>query len=140
MLMARPSSTMKNSSCCTISITAKSPNSPYWNYEAFELDSMSEDECQAEFRFYKNDVYDLMAVLGFPETFTSYNGLTVDGTQALCIFLKRFAYPCRYLDMMLRFARPVPQLCMTSNMVMDHLYTHCSHLLTSLNQPWLSLD
>ena len=60
---------------------------------------MSDDECQAEFRFYKNDVYDLMAVLGFPETFTCYNGLTVDGTQALCIFLKRFAYPCRYLDM-----------------------------------------
>ena len=79
--------------------TAKSGDFPYWNYEAFELDSMSDDECQAEFRFYKNDVYDLMAVLGFPETFTSYNGLTVDGTHALCIFLKRFAYPCRYLDM-----------------------------------------
>ena len=75
--------------------TAKSHDFPYWNYEAFELDSMSDDECQAEFRFYKNDVYDLMAVLGFPETFTCYNGLTVDGTQALCIFLKRFAYPCR---------------------------------------------
>ena len=29
---------------------------------------------------------------------------------------------------------------MTSNMVMDYLYTHWSHLLTSLNQPWLSLD
>ena len=40
MLMARASSTMKNSSCCTISITAKSPNSPYWNYEAFELDNI----------------------------------------------------------------------------------------------------
>ena len=79
--------------------TAKSGDFPYWNYEAFELDSMSDDECQAEFRFYKNDVYDLMAVLGFPETFTCYNGVTVDGTQALCIFLKRFAYPCRYLDM-----------------------------------------
>ncbi|CAH3175920.1 unnamed protein product, partial [Porites lobata] len=79
--------------------TAKSRDFPYWNYEASELDSMSDDGCQAEFRFYKNDVYDLMAVLGFPETFTCYNGLTVDGTQALCIFLKRFAYPCRYLDM-----------------------------------------
>ena len=56
--------------------TAKSSDFPYWNYEAFELDSMSDDECQAEFRFYKNDVYDLMAVLGFPETFTCYNGLT----------------------------------------------------------------
>ena len=120
--------------------TAKSPDFPYWNYEAFKLDSTSDDECQGEFRFYKNDVYDLIEVLGFPETFTCYNGLTGDGTEALCIFLKRFAYPYRYLDMILRFARPVPQLCMTSNMVMDHLYTHWSHLLTSLNQPWLSPD
>ena len=32
-----------------------------------------------------------------------------------------------------RFARPVPQLCMTSTMVIDYLYTHWSHLLTSLN-------
>ena len=101
---------------------------------------MSGDECQVEFHFYKNNVYDLMEDLGCPETFTCYNGLTVDGTEALCIFLKRFAYPCRYLDMILRFARPMPQLCMTSNMVMDYLYTHWSHLLTSLNQPWLSLD
>ena len=119
--------------------TAKSPDFPYWNYEAFELDSMSDDECQAEFRFYKNDVHDLMEVLGFPETCTCYNALTVDGTEALCIFLKRFAYPCSYLNMIARFARPVPQLCMTSNMVIDYLYTHWSHLLTSLNQPWLSL-
>ncbi|CAH3136439.1 unnamed protein product, partial [Porites lobata] len=113
--------------------TAKSRDFPYWNYEAFELDSMSEDECQAEFRFHKNDVYDLMAVLGFPETFTCYNGLTVDGTQALCIFLKRFAYPCQrsarftaqpLSALIRRFARPVPQLCMTSTMVMDYLYTH----------------
>ena len=73
--------------------TAKSRDFPYWNYEAFELDSMSDDECQAEFRFYKNDVYDLMAVLGFPETLTCYNGLTVDGTEALCIFLKKICVP-----------------------------------------------
>ena len=26
--------------------TAKSPDFPYWNYEAFALDSMSDDECQ----------------------------------------------------------------------------------------------
>ena len=29
---------------------------------------------------------------------------------------------------------------MTSNMVMDYLYTHWSYLLTSLNQSWLSPD
>ena len=49
---------------------------------------MSDDECQAEFRFYKTDVYDLMEVLGFPEKFTCYNGLMVGGTEALCIVFK----------------------------------------------------
>lgn len=29
---------------------------------------------------------------------------------------------------------------MPSNLVMDYLYTPWNHLLTSLNQPWLSLD
>ena len=120
--------------------TTKSPDFPYWNYEAFELDMMSDVECQAEFHFYKNDVYNLKKVLNLPEEFTCYNDLTIDGIDALCIFLKRFAYPCRYLDVIPRFARPVPQLCMTSNLVMDYLYTHWNHLLTSLNHPWLSLD
>ena len=120
--------------------TKKILDFPYWNYEAFELDMMSDDECQAEFRFYKNDVYNLKEVLNLPEEFICYNGLTIDGTDGLFIFLKRFAFPCRYLDMIPRFARPVPQLCMTSNLVMDYLYTHWNHLLTSLNQPWLSPD
>ena len=43
--------------------TAKSPDFPYWNYEALELDMTSDDECQAEFRFYKNDLYNLKKVL-----------------------------------------------------------------------------
>ena len=38
--------------------TAKSPDFPYWNYEAFELDDMSDGECQAEFGFNNNAVYD----------------------------------------------------------------------------------
>ena len=121
--------------------TTKGPDFPYWNYEAFELDIMSDDECQAEFRFCKNDVYNLKEVLNLSEEFTYYNDLTIGGIDGLCIFfLKRFAYPCRYLDMIPRFARPVPRLCMTNNSVVDYLYTHWNHLLTSLNQPWLSPD
>lgn len=99
---------------------------------------MSDDQCQAEFRFYKNDVYNLKEVLNLPEEFTCYNGLTIDDIDGLCIFLKRFAYPCRYLDIIPRFARPVSRLCMTSSLVMDYLYTHWNQILTSLNQPWLS--
>lgn len=46
--------------------TAKSPDFPYWNYKAFELDMLSDNECQAEFRFYKIVVYNLKGSLESP--------------------------------------------------------------------------
>ena len=67
-----------------------------------------------------------------------YNGLHVDGIEALCILLKRFAYPYKYFDMLPRFAKPIPQLCLASNHVMSFVYDKWGHLLTSLEQPWLS--
>lgn len=120
--------------------TAKSPDLPYWNYNPFNLDRMTDDECKTEFRFLRNDIYRLIQVMNFPDTFKCYNGLTFDAVEGICIFLKRFAYPCRYLDLIPRFARPVPQLCLISNLVMDYVYTHWNHLLSTFNQPWLSPD
>ena len=90
------------------------------------------------FRFWKNDVYILSETLQIPEEMTCYNGLKVDGIEALCVLLRRFSYPCRYCDMMSQFGRPVPQLSMMSNMILNHVYTNFHHLLTTLNQPWLS--
>ena len=57
--------------------------------------------------------------------------------EAFCIFLKRFAYPSRYVDMIPRFGRPEPQLCMIPNAVMNELYHTWNHLLTELDQDWL---
>ena len=37
-----------------------------------------------------------------------------------------------------RFARPVPQLSMNTNMVIDDIYERYGTLLLSLDQPWLS--
>ena len=49
--------------------------------------------------------------------------MAFDKVEALCIFLKRLAYPCRYQDLMLGFGqRAVPQLCMTSNQVQNSIY------------------
>ena len=65
--------------------------------------------------------------------------MNVDRTETFCVFFKRFAYPCRYVDLIPRFARPEPQLCMISNAVMNAIYTTSwRHLLLELNQPWLS--
>ena len=36
---------------------------PYWKYEKFELDSLSDDECKSVFRFLKHDIYTLLDAL-----------------------------------------------------------------------------
>ena len=33
------------------------PEFPYWNYEKFDLVEKSNDDCKAEFRFYREDIY-----------------------------------------------------------------------------------
>ena len=45
---------------------------------------------------------------------------------------KRYSYPNRYLDLIPRFGRPVRQLCMIANHVMNFIYERWHHLLTIL--------
>ena len=87
----------------------------------FDLDSLENDEYVSEFWFEKKDVYILGETLDIPESIICCNGTKVDGIESLCIFLKRFAYPCRYLDMISRLGRPVPELCLLSNHVIVSL-------------------
>ena len=51
---------------------------------------------------------------------------------------ERYAYPCRYVDMVSRFGRAIPQLCMMNNTVLNRIHTQWGHLLTNFNQQWLS--
>lgn len=111
---------------------------PYWNYERFNLDRLTTDECKAEFRFHKTDLLKLLEVLRLPDPIVCYNGLNVSAVEGLCILLKYFAYPCRHLDMVSRFGRHPSQICIIKNQVLDIVYALWHHLLTTLNQPWLS--
>ena len=83
---------------------------PYLKYDRFNLENMREDECEVDFRFKKPDIYRLAAELNLPHTFRCLNGTTVQSIEALCIYLKRFVYPCRYADLVPRFGRPVPHI------------------------------
>ena len=65
-------------------------------------------------------------------------GLKADATEDLCILLKRFAYPCRYSDMIPIFARSVPELNIISNEITDWLYTNHGHRVTHRNHRILS--
>ena len=88
----------------------------------------------------KNDIYELAEVLRVLEQIFTYNRVKVYGIEELCIFLKGLAYPCRYSNIVPRFASPVPQQSMISNQIMNHVYDNYRHLFQDLNQPWLAPD
>ena len=67
-----------------------------------------------------------------------YSRVKIDGIEALFMFLKRFSYPCWYSDMIPRFARPVPQICM-SKKLMSYIFGNFEYLLKDFNQAWLAL-
>ena len=111
---------------------------PTWRYKHFSFEVMNDDECRVEFRFKKGDIYTLAQTFRLPEMVRCYNGIVIDSVEALCICLKRYAYPCRYTALIPRFGRPVPQLCMAANVITDMIFHRFHCLLTDLDQPWLS--
>ena len=117
---------------------SKNLDLPYHSYEKFNLNSVSEDECKSEFRFDKRDIYRLSDLFEIPEEIRCYNAMVFNKEEAL-YYLKRFAYPCRYQDLMLRFGqKAVPQLCMISSQVQNIIYENWGFLMRNMNQNWLS--
>ncbi|CAB4017499.1 Hypothetical predicted protein [Paramuricea clavata] len=114
------------------------PLFPYWKFDEFNMDTWDNEECRTELRFAKGDLPVLKAVLGVPDKITCQQGTTCSGDEALCILLKRFAYPCRYSDMVSRFGRNPSELCLIFNEGLDFLYERHHHRLQSWNQPFLS--
>ena len=50
--------------------------------------------------------------------------------ECQCMFLKRLTYPCRYIDMVSRFAKSVPEICMFTNKLQDYVYdTHKDRII-----------
>ena len=111
---------------------------PYYEYEEFNLENISEAECKTEFRFERGDIERLADVLQLPPTFECPQGSVCDRTEGLCILIRRLAYPCRYSDMVSRFARPVPVLCMISNIVLNDIYDLHHRRITAWNQAILN--
>ena len=54
----------------------KNPDIPYWSYEQFDLDLMTDHECKTNEQ--------LSEILNLPDRTVCYN---VDRTEAFCIFL-----------------------------------------------------
>ena len=114
-----------------------SPEFPYWTYPPFDLEKFSDDECNAEFRFSKNNIYSLVDTLRIPDEGRCPDRQSIDAVEALCVLLKRNSYPCRFSNLIPTFSRSAAELCNIASLISNHIYETHGHLLTNLNQPWL---
>ena len=83
------------------------PEFPCWKFPRFSSNGISEDECLAEFRLEIVSLA-LLELLDCHSLFAQIRTVAND-IEALCLLL-RFAYPCRYCDLMSRFGRSVPEM------------------------------
>ena len=58
----------------------------YENYEKFSISKYCDDECKNNFRFYREDIYQLLEVLQLPPELMCYNGMKLDSVEAFSIF------------------------------------------------------
>ena len=113
-------------------------NFPYREYDPFDWENIDEITCKVEFRFEKQHIPLLQEVLQFPAMVDIPHATECSGLEALCILLKRFAYPVRYCDMVPMFGRSVPELCKITLYGINHVFNNHRFRLQNWNQPFLS--
>jgi hypothetical protein len=118
--------------------TSKNPMFPYKKYEEFKLANVDEVECKAEFRVEKSDLPQLANALQIPEVFKCDQRTICDVMEGFSMLLRRLAYPCRYSDLISRFGRPVPEICMITTKVADFIYENHGHRITQWNNTILN--
>ena len=91
-------------------------------------------ECVADFPVKKQEIPRLADALGIHLIIKCQQRSICDGTEGLCMLLRRFAYPCCLSDMIARFGRPVPNISMITKEVMNFIYNNYQQRLTQWNQ------
>ena len=82
---------------------------PYHTYNPFDFQSITSVESYINFRFWKKDILRVMVGLRIPNLITIYKGMTVSGTEAFCLLLRRITYPCGLSDVARKFGlQPIP--------------------------------
>ena len=119
-------------------ITRPALELPYWKFPRLNVADIS--DCLTEIRFEKEDFPRLACALRLPPKFMCSNGTTANDIEALCLLLRRFAYPWRYSDLIPRFGRSIPEMSQITGEIMGYMSTTFEHLLRTVNQPWLQLN
>lgn len=114
---------------------------PRWSYGRFDIGSMPDSEVWQQFRFDRNDIGRLASALRLPATFLTTQGVRIEKEEAICIALRRLAYPICLCDMECMFRRHGLMLSLSANAVFRHIADEFGNLLLDLKlNKWLSSD
>ncbi|XP_065292311.1 uncharacterized protein [Dermacentor albipictus] len=105
------------------------------------LDAMDSTLFYRSFRFEKSDLDDLLTGLLIPEEVQSAQRVRVPGREALCMTLRRLAYPNRLCDLEVFFSRHSSVISSVVSKVLSHIEYYFGHLLADLTaHRWLNLQ
>ena len=108
---------------------------------SFNLDKLDDENlCLQYFRFEKAHIISLKEALNLPDMFKCIQGTQVSGLEALCVLLRRLAYPNRLSDLCVTFGRSESELSLIFNETLNRIYEEHQHRLTDLEQAWIRPD
>ncbi|KAH6923083.1 hypothetical protein HPB50_016722 [Hyalomma asiaticum] len=104
------------------------------------IERMDDGVFRTYFRFEKNDIRRLKSALLLPDTVYTAQRVSLSGEEALCITLRRLAYPNRLIELERLFGRHYSVISAVTNSVLTHIEDNFGHLLCDVNNhEWLNI-
>ncbi|GAU93734.1 hypothetical protein RvY_05626 [Ramazzottius varieornatus] len=107
--------------------------------QSFDLDDYSDKECRAYFRFKREALFQLLEAFGIPDVVRTPSRDSATGLEALCIVLRRLAYPNRWLEMRKMFGRSHSSLNRLFHATL-RVIDRSSKVLKTWDHSWLKED
>lgn len=95
----------------------------------FNMNSFTDAEFKAIFRFYKNDFNRLLNLLNLPQIIKLSNRIITNNMEMLLIVLRRLSYPNRLMDLESMFGRSSSEISRIFNVGIEFVYSKSKHLL-----------
>lgn len=108
--------------------------------KVFDINGFSAEESIAMFRFEPEDIQRIVKIFNFQAKIKTSCGRTCESTEALCILLRRLAYPNRLCDLCGIFDRDKPELSEIANTMTSLIYDKYGSKLVNWEQTWLSKE
>jgi len=83
----------------------------YKTVPRLNVTTLDDDECMLRFRFTVPEVRRIIASMHLPDGIRADNGCVLDTVTAMCLLLRRLAFPNRYCDMSSEFGIEQTIIC-----------------------------